>query len=173
MLQNLKNNEYERWKDVPGYENLYKISTHGNVYSFISKRFLRPSINKKTKYKCVVLFKNQSAKTWKIHRLVANTFIPNPDNKPFIDHIDGNKLNNNVENLRWVTAKENSNNRHSKSLGFIPRPTRGKSVLCVETNITYPSFAEAARQTGIRADLINRACINTAGGFHWKYVTDS
>ena len=141
------------------------------MYSFQKPRFLTPGINRYG-YKHVSLYKNKEGKTWKIHRLVALAFISNPGNKPCIDHIDGNRLNNNVCNLRWVTHRENTNNPYTIKKLRTPRPVLGKPVLCIETNTTYPSAKEAERQTGIKACRINSACNTTAGGYHWKLVEE-
>lgn len=111
----------EVWKDIKGYEGYYQISNFGRVKSlerFIStknnKTYLIPErilCSKPTKgYPSVGLSKNGVSEHHDIHRLVAEAFIPNIDNKPQIDHIDGNKHNNMVTNLHWVTSKENCNN---------------------------------------------------------------
>lgn len=97
------------WKPVQGYEGLYEVSNTGEVKStFYGKN---PRILKKSKtstgYCKVELYKNKKRKSLRVHRLVAIAFIPNIDNKPNINHIDGNPLNNNVINLEWCTQKEN------------------------------------------------------------------
>lgn len=116
--------EAEIWKDIEGYEGLYQVSNKGRVKSmdryadnngtlqFRPERILKQNIQKAGRNKrcAVALSKNAKIKMVRVHRLVAKAFIPNPENKPFIDHIDTDSTNNNVENLRWVTAKENSNN---------------------------------------------------------------
>lgn len=123
----------EIWRDVRGYEGFYQVSNKGRVKSldryaknhstlqFRPERILKQNIEKvgRSKRCSVVLSKNSKTKVMKVHRLVAEAFIPNPENKPQIDHIDTNMSNNSVENLRWVTAKENMNNpltrkRHSE-----------------------------------------------------------
>ena len=93
--------------NIQGYED-YIIYDDGDIYSRLSNRYLNPK-PRKDGYKRVELCKNGDKKLFYIHRLVALHYIPNPDNKPYIDHIDGNKLNNNVKNLRWVTNQENCN----------------------------------------------------------------
>ena len=116
----------EIWKDVPGYVVLYKVSNYGRVKS-IKKQLVLKICGSGNRYKTVALC-NGMRKTFRLHRLVAAAFIPNPENKPCIDHIDGNPFNNHVDNLRWVTHSENNNNpitkqRQSKSAS---KPMTGK-----------------------------------------------
>jgi hypothetical protein len=114
----------EIWKDVVGYESIYEISNFGNVKSFkYGKEKIRKLRNDKDGYLLINLCKDKKVKTFKIHRLVAQAFIPNPDNKPQINHIDGNKSNNKVDNLEWVTNKENSKHAVEKLL----RNTKGEN----------------------------------------------
>lgn len=109
--------EKEIWKDIDGYDGIYQISTFGRV-----KSFQQDKVNGKIKELCVNykgylyvgLSKKKNYKCFLISRLVALAFIPNPSNKPIVDHIDKNKLNNHVSNLRWVTISENNRNRYSK-----------------------------------------------------------
>jgi hypothetical protein len=105
----------EQWKDIKGYEGLYQVSNLGRVKSlpkisgccFQSEMLIKPHKDHKG-YLYVGLCKNAKYKYFKVHRLVADAFILNPDHKPFINHINYDKANNNVSNLEWVTAKENS-----------------------------------------------------------------
>ena len=106
----------EIWKNIEGYENLYQISSIGRVRSldrfdsigrFIKGKILKPRIDKDG-YHCIFLSKNGTQKPFKIHRLVAQAFIPNPDNKPCIDHVKCVRSDNRLENLRWATHKENT-----------------------------------------------------------------
>ena len=96
----------EEWKSVIGYEGLYEVSSCGQIKSLRKGALLTP--HKINGYYVVRLCKNGKMKNHKVHRLVAIAFIPNPENKAFVDHIDTNRSNNRVENLRWVTASENS-----------------------------------------------------------------
>lgn len=93
------------WKDIKGYEGLYKISNTGEIYSIISNKILRKNI--RNTYYIIQLTKNKMRKSFQIHRLVAEAFIPNPKNKPIINHINYNRLDNCVNNLEWCTQKEN------------------------------------------------------------------
>jgi len=96
-------------KYIPNYEGLYSIDINGNVYSHITGKFLKANANHGG-YLMVDLYKNGKVKKKVIHRLVAETFIPNPDNLPEVDHLDTNRRNNNANNLKWCTRKENCNN---------------------------------------------------------------
>ena len=159
----------EIWKNIEGYEGLYQVSNLGKVKR--NNHILKPGIHKKG-YTYVNLSKNGKVSTYRVHRLIAETFIDNPENKSEVNHKDENKLNNNVNNLEWVTRKENLNygtinERRSK--------TRGTPVKCIETGKIYHSAREAARQTGIYASSISRCCngnygFKTAGGCHWEYI---
>ena len=98
----------EEWRAVPGYEGLYMVSNIGNVKSLIKNKIIKYFINKKG-YRLVSLSKNGIIKKFSVHRLVAQAFIPNPDNLPQVNHKDEDKTNNNVDNLEWCDAKYNNN----------------------------------------------------------------
>lgn len=104
----------EVWKDVVGYERFYQISNKGNVFSKRLNRLLK--LNTNQGYKTLTINVNGSCKFVKVHRLVAIAFIDNPLNKKFVNHINGNKQDNTVENLEWVTSQENNN--HAYSIGL-------------------------------------------------------
>lgn len=98
------------WKQIDGYPN-YVINTDGIVFNTKRNKELKQCY--RSGYKSVVLFRNGKSISCFVHRLLANAFIPNPDNKPFVDHIDGNKINNNLTNLRWATPLENVRNENT------------------------------------------------------------
>lgn len=98
-------NDIETWKNIEGYEGLYQISDMGNVKNLISGKILKPFSDEKG-YLRVNLFKDKKGKTFRVHRLVAQAFIPNPNNKATVDHINTIKNDNRVSNLRWFTQKE-------------------------------------------------------------------
>ena len=101
----------EIFKDIKGYEGLYQISNCGSVFSIKSKRNLKPS-KKKTGYFRFELWNKNKGKKFVAHRLVAGAFVPNPENKPQVNHKDSNRGNNYYKNLEWATLSENS--RYSK-----------------------------------------------------------
>lgn len=105
----------EVWKDIPGTNGEYKISNYGKVMTVKTGRILAPSIDERG-YERVGLFKTDRSRRYKVHRLVAITYIPNPGNKEQVNHKDGNKRNNSVDNLEWVTNEENMH--HSRVNGL-------------------------------------------------------
>lgn len=98
----------ETWKDIKGYEGLYQVSSYGRIRS-IRNNIIRKTTYAGKGYKRINLIVGGKAKYYYIHRLVAEAFIPNKENKPFVNHKDTNILNNNFNNLEWCTCKENNN----------------------------------------------------------------
>ena len=163
-------------KDVKGYEGIYAITSCGKVWSYMSKKFLSPRITRAGYYE-VALYKNNQPKQFRIHRLVADAYINNPENKPAVNHKDENKLNNCVNNLEWVTPKENVNyGTRSKRMS----QKMSKSIYCKELNQNFISMIDAERCTGVNRGLISRCCSGkldhagkhrvTGEDLHWSVI---
>lgn len=103
----------DEFVDIIGYEGDYMINRRGEIFSLKSNKILKYNINNSSGYLRLCLIKDKMIKYYLLHRLLAIQFIPNPENFPEVDHIDQDKLNNNLINLRWVTCKTNSRNRRS------------------------------------------------------------
>lgn len=158
-------NYNETWKDISGFEGMYQVSNFGRVRSlkFGKERILKPVLTGHG-YLDVILCKDGKTKQMKIHRLVANAFLPNPDNLPVINHIDENKKNNLVDNLEWVTQQYNV--EYSRAIKVGQYTLEGKLIKI------WPSMNEAARQ-GFNVSNIWSCCkgrYKTHGGFIWKYI---
>lgn len=187
------NTEEEVWKDVKGYEGYYQVSNLGQVRSLdrtipfrggekkLEGMILKQKLNKG--YNMVGLSVEGKQQGKLTSRLVAEAFIVNSENKPEVNHIDENKQNNMVENLEWVTPKENSNHgtRNSKVIPYLIQngQQREKSVAMInkESNEliqTFKSINEACRALGVTVGGgISKVCkgINkTAYGYKWKYA---
>ena len=167
------------WKDIEGYKGHYQISNYGNVRSLKKDAFLMKGGYLKG-YKIISLWKNGTGKMFRVHRLVAAAFIPNPDNKPCIDHIDGNRTNNHADNLRWVTAKENSNNYNAPNTYKGKKINKGgKAVLQydLEGNFIkeWVTTMEIQRQLNYHRSNISNCCnglVKTAYNYIWRYKNE-
>lgn len=163
----------EVWKDIEGYEGLYQVSNLGRVKSFVKSRSKIKSLsNDKDGYLLCVLHKFNKKRTFKVHRLVAMSFIPNPENKSQVNHKDGNKHNNIVDNLEWVTPVENM--YHARINGLRSSMYHGVSQYDLDGNLiqNFNSVTEAASFIGGSRCCIVHCCTGrqlTAHGYVWKY----
>ena len=155
-------------KEIKGYEGIYSISDTGSVYNLKRKKFLKTT--KTARYIVVSLNKNGVGKRYYVHRLVAESFCDNPLRKPYVNHIDHNKENNNYTNLEWVTAKENVlhhvesvfYNKNTPTMESIEK-TRArlkKKVLCLNSNTVYESIGDFA---SVRKISISQASMKLNG----------
>lgn len=157
-------------KDIKGYEGEYAVTSCGKVWSYKRKQFLKPWNNGQG-YLQVTLTQNGIQKKHKVHRLVAEAYLDNPDGLPLVNHKDEIKTHNWVNNLEWCTAEYNVNysTRNYEECG------RAKSIKCIELDTIYPSAAEAGRQLNIHKQSIYnclRGKQHTAGGYCWEYVKE-
>ncbi len=150
------------WKEIKGYPG-YFVSIEGDIYSSFTSRIRKP---KKESYYRICL----REKWFQIHRLVAQTYIPNPDNKRYVNHKDGNKYNNHVNNLEWVTKKENG--QHASQTGLIKKRSVNQLTLNGRIIKDYPSILEAAQDHGVKPQSIGSVCSGksrTCRSFRWEY----
>ena len=183
--------ENEIWKEIEGYEK-YQISSYGRVKSLKNNKesIKKHSISSRG-YLVVTLFKNNISKTLTVHRLVANTFIENKDNKLTVNHIDGNKLNNNISNLEWVTYSENTKHawdtglmENARKAAIIATEASKKQIFSKKLDLKFESCTEAANyiknnyfediKLGCLQSYISRLLKNkitkSKYDFGWQYV---
>lgn len=173
----------EIWKDIKGYEGLYQVSSFGRVRSlpklieyfdgrirYYEGKIMKLSNHPKG-YLQVRLTKNKKTKLHFIHRLVAETFLENLQNKPMVNHIDGNKQNNNINNLEWATCSENNQHAYDNNL-----KSDNKKVVMLDFDFneiqTFNSIHEASRFVNCNFRNIWMVCNNkrnSAGGYKWRY----
>lgn len=188
----------EEWRDVIGFEGLYMVSSFGRVVSlgrFIlpgkggKKRFkkpklIHPSLNHNGYYK-VTLSKDGTPSYVRIHRLVGESFIPNPNNYQCLDHIDTNTKNNHINNLRWCTLKENQNNTISlikMSKAHKARCANGRMyvrpivrISLLKNDIKKYNSIKEAEMDGFSHQSISKCCLhqmNKHKGYKWMYLSD-
>ncbi len=193
------------WKAIPGTDDLYFANKSGEIKSadrdrpYLSHGTITGCYKRKGKvlkqvinshgYPCVTIkFLNGSQKVVQVHQLIARTFIPNPDNKPQINHIDGNKENNNVTNLEWCTASENLKHAYKNGLNKGSSPWKGKYgkdhfasipvVAYYKDGTVYKEYENAclaANDLRLKSSSHISNCINgkrkTTAGFFWKKKT--
>lgn len=152
---------------IPGYESIYSISKCGMILS--DRKFkIKETHHSQSGYESLMLWVNNKYVHHSIHRLLALTFIPNPENKPQVNHIDGNKLNNHLDNLEWVTASENG--MHAYMVG-LSRSVRNKPVIN-DKGDKFESATAAAKSIGKHMQSVICAIKQKSrrGGTYWNYI---
>lgn len=187
----------EIWKDIKGYEGLYQASNLGNIkslgrtfenkgsysgYCTTKDKILKP--RPCSRYYKVALYKDSKRKDYLLHRIIAETFIENTENKPYVNHKDENCFNNNANNLMWCTHKENMNwgTRNKRiALKNTNNPKRCKKVIQYDLNGNfikeYSSIKEACKELNIKNKHIGQCCKKhygrkTVSGYKWEFADD-
>ena len=173
--------ENQIWKDVPGYEGLYKVSDQGKVQSVcgIWGKHTINGFEHKSGYMKVALYKDGIKKTFPLHRVVASAFLENPGNKEQVNHKDGNKKNNSVKNLEWCTQEENQ--RHAFAIG-LNRGRKGvenanhRAVIQYDKKMNkiadWEYMSKIQEKLGINVSNVCNCCkgkIKSVGGFIFRY----
>jgi hypothetical protein len=187
--------EQEIWKDVKGWEGFYQVSNLGRVKSVdrfvkrgkkkmhVRELLLKNTLDSKGYYMVALCDKERGdIKKARVHRLVAEAFIQNPQNKPLIDHLDRNRQNNNINNLRWCTMSENMLNpltrnfRRDMYIG-IERPCIYKPVVAIKDGVVVKQYEsiKSAIKDGFTECCISNCCSGrdkTHKGYSWMYLSD-
>ena len=170
----------ETWADIPGFDGCYQVSNLGRIRSYLSRGCAKHRREPVTLsgslvggYVQIALRKAGHTTQLMVHRLVAEAFVPNPNKKPEVNHINGDKADNRADNLEWTTRSENM--KHAFYTLHRRLGSKGKRVRCIETGVVYPSVHAAARDVGISATQISSVIRGTtrakrAGGFHWEFA---
>lgn len=181
--------EGEEWKDVPQYEGFYKVSSFGRLISLNRtitrkngvKQTLSPNIVRSNDgssgYNYVSLCKNGHKWKTPIHRVIALTFLENPENKPVIDHIDGNKQNNKLSNLRWATYSENMSNPVTLEKNHLTWCQRSRSVVQLKDGklIKIYQYLNETKRFGFVPNCVRTVCNHEYSqhkGYQWMYIDE-
>ena len=165
-----------QWKEIQGYNGRYFISSNGQIKNKYGK-ILKPWI--RNGYYTIGLMINKKRTNYYVHRLVAEYFLSNPDKqRNFVNHLDGDKLNNNVSNLEWCTRQENA--QHAYETGLLVPTVENlvrfdrKPVIRIEDGKWFSGVTEAANQMGVceaaMSKCLNKGLSATCCGYHWKFA---
>lgn len=158
----------EEWKPISGCEK-YLVSNTGKIYSLKTKKEIKPFVGNRG-YLRVTLWNGDKQQKYDIHRLVALHFVDNPNMMETVNHINMNKRDNRVDNLEWVSCKENLYKNNPNYIG------ERKSVVCIETGEKYYSVNEAGRKLSIQTSTISAICkgeYDHYKGLHFKYLEEA
>lgn len=182
-------------KDILGLEGKYAVTEDGKVYSYYKKGFMKTR-TQRDGYLLVNLCIQGKQKTFQLHRLIALAFLDNPDDLPQVNHKNGDKTDNRVENLEWCSCAYNAQHRYSPEIaamrgvnttrktpvyerkedsGMTRRVYNNKRVRCIETGKIFESGAECAREMGLDASHISKVCRGVSKshkGFHFEFVIE-
>lgn len=191
-----KSTSEECWKDAVGYEEYYLVSNKGRVWSKQKNKIMALSPNQNGYFTIQICRLNPKdgrvRKKATVHRIIAKTFLPNPLNKPQVNHKDGNKQNNSIENLEWATASENTwhathiikTNKPPRIFGRKDTPEQieakrqrllgnnrtGKRVICLDNGRIFRSARHASLLTGKSAKYVSMCCRGIIKKEHWQYL---
>ena len=161
----------EIWKPVKNYVGLYMVSNLGRVMNCRTGRILKEQLHERG-YLRVTLSKNGKQKMFKVHRLVMIAFVGYVEGKDQVNHIDGDKSNNRLDNLEWCTQSDNM--KHAYDNGLAKSKKKVRAIRCIETGEIYKNAADASRQLGYdRSGILRTAqgVYETLYGYHFKFVS--
>ena len=164
------------WRHIPGFEGNYLVSDVGQVWSIRRGICLKPKIDRYG-YEVVTLSIKGKAYSRTVHRLVAQAFLPNPNNLATVNHINENKVDNRVENLEWMSVADNDNyGSRNKKMANTKCRLPVEQILPNGITIKYKGVKDASRKTGINRSSIAICCQHkrkTAGGYRWRYINEN
>ena len=149
-------------KDIKGFEGLYAATSCGKIWSYKTNKFLKPQIAANGYYQ-VKLYKNGIGKRYSLHRLIADAYLPNPNNLEDVDHRDRNKYHNYIGNLQWMKHGDNV------------RKDQCKPIICIETNEIFSGVRECAKEMNLDRGNVCRVLkgkYSQTGGFTFEYLED-